>query len=102
MSGGDWGCGMYLAQMHSGQQLAVKGLLFLLWLAMMVGLLITTSGSTKEVRTAASEQGRLPVALIDGDRVAAPALEHKVGAISDTIQAYRIDPDSDLFKPPHP
>lgn len=62
------------------------------------GVLITTSKFTNEAQTAASEEGRLPIILIDGDRLAELALEHEVGATCHTLKTYSVDTEFELFQ----
>jgi restriction system protein len=61
------------------------------------GVLITTSGFTKEAEGAATEEGRLPIILIDGDRLAELALEHEVGVKAIQLKAYVLDDDFELW-----
>jgi len=61
------------------------------------GVLITTSGFTKEAEEAATEEGRLPIILIDGDRLAELALEHEVGVKAIQLKAYVLDDDFELW-----
>ena len=62
------------------------------------GVLITTSEFTKDAEEAANEQGRLPIILIDGNKLAELALEHEVGVKSRQVKTYAVDDDFDLFK----
>lgn len=62
------------------------------------GVLITTSSFTREAKEAANEQGRLPIILIDADRLAELALEHEVGLKSQAVKSYFLDPYFELFE----
>ena len=61
------------------------------------GVLVTTSGFTKQARDAANEQGRLPIILIDSNKLAELAIEHEVGVRSEQIKVYSFDDNFDLF-----
>jgi restriction system protein len=61
------------------------------------GVLITTSGFTTDAKDAANEQGRLPIILIDGERLSELALEHGVGVRTFQVKSYAIDEDFELF-----
>ena len=61
------------------------------------GVLITTSGFTKDAQEAATEEGRLPIILIDGERLAELALEHEVGVKALELKAYFVDDEFDLW-----
>ena len=62
------------------------------------GVLITTSKFTTDAKDAANEENRLPIILIDGDKLAELALEHEVGIRSQSVKTYSIDSDFELFK----
>ncbi|MBA4388388.1 MAG: hypothetical protein C0404_10430 [Verrucomicrobia bacterium] len=64
------------------------------------GVLITTSRFNRAARDAANEQGRLPIILIDGDRVGELAIEHEVGVRTQTVRTYSVDSDFELFGAP--
>ena len=61
------------------------------------GVLITTSGFTPQAHGAASEEGRLPIILIDGDKLAELAIEHEVGVKCQEIKTYFLDQGFELF-----
>lgn len=62
------------------------------------GVLITTSDFTPEAKAAASEEGRPPIILIDGNRLVDLAIEGEAGVKSRFVRAYSIDEEFPLFK----
>lgn len=64
------------------------------------GVLITTSTFTMQAHDAASEEGRLPIILIDGGKRSELAIEHEVGVKSRNIRVYFLDEDFELFSRP--
>ena len=62
------------------------------------GVLITTSDFTPEAKSAASEQGRLPIILIDGDRLATLAIANEIGVKGRDFRVHFVDNEFPLFK----
>jgi restriction endonuclease Mrr len=62
------------------------------------GVLITTSSFTNDAKEAANEQGRLPIILIDSDKLAELAIEHEVGVKAQQLKTYFVDSEFELFK----
>lgn len=62
------------------------------------GVLITTSDFTREAKAAASEEGRPPIILIDGDKLTDLAIENAVGVKAREFRAYFVDEEFPLFK----
>jgi len=62
------------------------------------GVLITTSSFTDTARGAAYEEGRLPIILIDANKLAELALEHEVGVRSQLVKTYFFDKEFEIFK----
>jgi restriction system protein len=63
------------------------------------GVLITTSKFNHDAYEAATEEGRQPIILIDGDKLADLALEHEVGVKTQKITIHLLDDQFDLLKP---
>jgi restriction system protein len=63
------------------------------------GVLITTSGFTPQAKAVATEEGRQPIILIDGDRLADLAMEHEVGVKSQSMKIYSLDEEFELLRP---
>jgi restriction system protein len=61
------------------------------------GVLITTSDFTAEAKAAASEEGRPPIILIDGDKLTDLAIENGVGVKPRDFRAYFVDEEFPLF-----
>jgi len=57
------------------------------------GVLVTTSDFTQEAKAAASEEGRPPIILIDGNKLTDLAIENGVGVKSRSFRAYFVDDD---------
>jgi hypothetical protein len=62
------------------------------------GVLITTTKFNDDAAAAANEEGRLPIILIDGDKLAELCIEHEVGVKSHQFKTYSLDSDFELFK----
>jgi restriction endonuclease Mrr len=61
------------------------------------GVLITTSSFNTQAHAAATEANRLPIILIDGERLTELALQHEVGVTSQSMKMYAIDEEFELF-----
>ena len=61
------------------------------------GVLITTSDFTPEAKAAASEEGRQPIILIDGDKLTDLAIENGMGVKSRDFRVYFVDEEFELF-----
>jgi restriction endonuclease Mrr len=62
------------------------------------GVLITTTKFTREATEAANEEGRLPIILIDGDKLSELALEHEVSVKAHLVKTYSLDKEFELFQ----
>lgn len=62
------------------------------------GVLVTTSTFTPQAQAAATEEGRLPIILIDSNKLAELAIEHEAGIRGAEIKIYSVDDNFDLFK----
>jgi HJR/Mrr/RecB family endonuclease len=62
------------------------------------GVLVTTTKFNDDAAAAANEEGRLPIILIDGDKLAELCIEHEVGVRSHQFRTYSFDVEFELFK----
>jgi restriction system protein len=62
------------------------------------GVLITTSDFTAEAKAAASEEGRPPIILINGEKLVELSVKSEVGIKSRLVRAIAIDEEFPLFR----
>ena len=56
------------------------------------GLIITTSGFTRDARTEAETAERMPISLVDGGKLVALLIEHGIGVVLTEARILRLDP----------
>lgn len=56
------------------------------------GLIITTSGFTRDAGTEADATERTPISLVDGDKLVGLLIDHGIGVVRTDVRILRIDP----------
>lgn len=58
------------------------------------GLIITTSGFTRDATTEASAAERAPISLVDGSKLVVLLIKHGIGVVRTDVRILRLDPEA--------